>query len=143
MNTVIPKGLPEHFKKVWKEHTGQTIQDINEGWCYQFAMVLHLIHGRKLRFHNTVGHCWVSYKGVHYDANHPHGVSYELCNWQSVCLNNIKEVETYWNEHGYSGTIQWEIVNQVASDFLSNKTTSNVKNRRTSFLTALNRGISP
>ena len=62
---------------------GLTEEDINSGSCFDWATeVFDLIEGSRIAGHNLncVGHCWVEYKGLCYDAEHPDGVR----NWLAL-----------------------------------------------------------
>jgi hypothetical protein len=50
---------------------------INHGYCFEFAtIVFDLVEGSKIAGHNIkgVGHCWVEYKNLCFDAEVPQGV---------------------------------------------------------------------
>ena len=52
-------------------------QDINLGLCFEWAtIVFDLLEGSKIAGHNVhgVGHTWIEYKGMLYDAEVPQGV---------------------------------------------------------------------
>ena|ERR1700674_5857187 len=55
----------------------RTPEDINSGSCFEFAtIVFDLVRTSKIAGNNIrgCGHCWVEYKGLCYDAEHPQGV---------------------------------------------------------------------
>jgi hypothetical protein len=52
-------------------------QDINDGQCFEWAtIVFDFVEGSKIAGHNIkgVGHCWVEYKNLCFDAEVPQGV---------------------------------------------------------------------
>ena len=56
---------------------GMQQQDINLGLCFDWAtIVFDLLEGSKIAGHNVnrVGHTWIEYKGLCYDAEVPNGV---------------------------------------------------------------------
>ena len=60
-----------------KRFEGMAEQDINLGLCFEWAtVVFDMLEGSKIAGHNVrgVGHTWIEYKGMLYDAEVPQGV---------------------------------------------------------------------
>lgn len=117
---LIPPGLVERFMKVWNKqyqnyHPIDTPDRINYGWCYQFAMVLKLIHGNKAKLHSDHGHCWVEIDGIHFDSEYPKMGTF-IHPGQSKEMS-VDETVDYW-KHGGSGSVDWALAKEVASLYM-------------------------
>ena len=119
MKMIIPLELLKIFRKTWKECTGDEVLDINRGWCYQFALILHAIHGDKVKLCSTDQHVWVEFNGKHYDSEHRHGSKHPLDKGlirSGHWYGNVKEIERYWNCYGIGGPVRWDVINRVVTE---------------------------
>jgi|ERR1700687_492648 len=120
---VIPSGLIKHFEKTWEKRTGENVHDINYGWCYQFALILHRIHGNKVKLCTTYGHAWVEYDGKHYDSDFPRGTKTMPIPESELPFSYVtpEQLAERWDTYGFSGEVRWDIINEVATIYLSPK----------------------
>lgn len=79
---IIKESISKHIKSTipefMKAEKHKEVKDINYWNCLDFAVsTIHKakaagIKGAKSK--SGPGHTWITYKGKHYDAEHPHGV---------------------------------------------------------------------
>jgi hypothetical protein len=113
---IVPDGLAEQFLDAWEKTTGERPHNINNGWCYQFALILYCIHGGKVRLCNTDQHAWIVFEGKHYDSDHPDGSAEPLdrgCFLEPTYMTML-EMEAHWNRHGIEGPVRWDIILGIA-----------------------------
>src|SRR5271154_6717720 len=96
---IVPDGLTSAFRTLWEKKTGRYVHDINSGWCYQFALILKLIHGDKAKIYYNYVHAWIEIDGILYDADYPLGMK-RVHNQSEVAVD---DAVGYWNTNGISG----------------------------------------
>lgn len=113
----VAKDLPRKFASTWRKVTGEplTIEQINWGWCYQFALVLRKLYGKRAQLYYNEYHAWVEIDGLKYDADRIHGVKQfkHSVYKEDVIKANMKKTEEYWNTSGTSGVVRWDVINEV------------------------------
>lgn len=125
---IVPKILPTLFVSTWRdmcEDEAPTLQRINYGWCYQFALVLYRLHGGRARLWSNCEHVWIQVGTKHYDSDFPNGTTDldELlggipCNCgqdRSDCLQgglSEKAVVNLW-EDGGSGPVRYSVIERT------------------------------
>lgn len=121
---LFTKDLPELFKEVWAEKTGEAVWDINCGWCYQFALILGRLVGRKTKYISNNQHCWIEVDGVFYDSEHPNGTTDATkMDWNGPWEKPLtaKQVREYWGYYGRSGPIRESVIRKVVAAYRKNQ----------------------
>src|SRR5271165_6624695 len=78
----IPKSLVDTFVRVWNESNGGNwyvdADDINCGWCYQFAIVIKRALDIEVNIYSDTdgGHCWVKIGEYYYDSENLKGTKH-------------------------------------------------------------------
>jgi hypothetical protein len=83
---------------------------LNEGWCYQFALVFQAVYGGTI-VSDSPCHCWVIIDGLHYDSENLNGVEEGLWSydyWYET--NTIKDLRREWDGVGNSGPVREDVV---------------------------------
>ena len=125
MRVVIPARLVSAFVKAWNRANEDIDDDydeatdfleadeINGGWCYQFALLLKKVYGRKCTLYMDSDHVWVKMSGRFYDSDHRGGVVsvYQLgvddYRYQHA---TPQQVIDEWGCRGNSGPVRWDVI---------------------------------
>ena len=116
---VIPVSFVHTFIRVWNKHNDceVTRDDINSGWCYQFALAVRRTFGDAVRLYTDMegGHCWIRVDDLYYDSVHLHGVRVPLnqdAQWRGPVSEQF--VVRTWESIGISGPVQTHTIEAVA-----------------------------
>lgn len=121
MNPVqIDPLLVDLFVEAWNEERVDDLvaEDINRGWCYQFALVIHQVYGGTLQ---TPGlrHAWVRINGVDYDSDNLSGTLKMEQWWEKPDreFSHPKKFCEQWREVGRSGDIAWDVIDRTVAEY--------------------------
>jgi hypothetical protein len=119
--------LTAEFLKSWNKLYPLSKDQINRGWCYQYALAqMELYPAAKLI--NSCGHVFIKYKGRYFDAEHPGGTKHSLS--MCCCGRECKHPDTelkigtidyqmaleFWSEKGNSGKINWNLLKETVNN---------------------------
>ena len=120
----IPKSLVDTFCRVWYENNEDYIDkdDINCGWCYQFAVLVKRALNVKVELYTDLdgGHCWVKIGNYFYDSDHLNGVAGHLSmssygdNWKGPVSE--RTIQRIWYGAN-SGPVQLRTINKVIKEW--------------------------
>lgn len=122
MKEIVTNELVDLFVNTWNRDNNKWREVhkgwINQGWCYQFAILLRRLHGGELWYDN--GHAWVKINGRFYDSDHPEGVedvrSIASFHGTQPIESNVDEEHfiRMWR-HGGSGEVQVVMIEEIAN----------------------------
>lgn len=121
----IPKSLVDTFVRVWNETNGGNwyveADDINCGWCYQFAIVVKRTLNVDVDIYSDTdgGHCWVKIDGYYYDSEHLKGTRNILsfsCSDDYVGPISVRRTQEIWHRAN-SGPVQLKTINKVVREW--------------------------
>ena len=125
----IPQELVTCFVKAWNksDETDDLLQEwqINRGWCYQFALLIKEVYGSKCHLYMDQGHAWVKIgRKYYYDCVHLNGTTDmgDIRSWGGDPSEvSTKDLVTHWEVDGYSGDVQWGVIQEAAKMFLKGR----------------------
>jgi len=128
---MISQDLIGLFVEVWNEMDEDAIEElgevrastINNGWCYQFVVVMQRVYGGNIIC--SYDHAWLRKDGVDYDSSNPKGAS---CIGRGEIMNDIQDLHTYWDKAN-SGPIRDDIIEEVVARFEAIQATQTYKAR--------------
>jgi hypothetical protein len=117
MSRYVTKELVELFVKTWNKRSDHevSVETLNCGWCYQFAVLLKRLYGDKVSLYHDNSHAWVKIGSKYYDSDHRSGVSQlGLISHFGFIYENISERQLidHWR-HGNTGRVNGRIINEV------------------------------
>lgn len=113
---VINPRLISLFVEIWNRNNPERwlwASEINWGWCYQFALVVHGVYGGELV--SSSGHAWVSINGIDYDCNFLDGDRIYSFGYPEV--QDRATFVSYWSVGGGSGPVDERTINEVIQEF--------------------------
>lgn len=108
---MIDSRLVDLFVETWNEMDSKVLTEdnINWGWCYQFALVMLYIYGGEIQY--NASHAWLLKDGIMYDSENLEGGYPESYDWYELepnfCLEEFKD---FWANSGISGPVREDIV---------------------------------
>ncbi len=93
-----------------------TPRQINLGYCYKFAVLLHKLYNAELAVCRCGTHAWTIINGMHYDSDNPDGKPGSLCYCNQYSIRDYSLFTKCWNSVGRSGPID-----EISIDSLANR----------------------
>lgn len=128
---IIDTRLVDIFVETWNELTnnevagnGHTLSRhrVNNGWCYQMAILIRMIYGGKLiSTRDYSGHAWVRIGTRDYDSDHREGVQpgkiWRFWGEDTTQVCSLKPFQKGWKRYGYSGKVRMDVLKEAAKRF--------------------------
>lgn len=111
----INQRLISRFCKTYKIKP----RDINLGYCYKFAVLLHKLYNSQLAMCRCGTHAWAIINDVHYDSNNYGGKNNCLCTCNQFFLVEYTLFIKTWNSIGGSGKIDDKSIDCLANTIKS------------------------
>lgn len=115
--------LVDIFVRVWNRNhrswfggEGLVAENINWGWCYQFALVIHGVYGGELI--SSCGHAWVRIGEWDYDSEHLSGG--DIYSYGRSVYDRDQFI-SYWNNGGGSGPVCETTIAETIQEFMKLK----------------------
>jgi hypothetical protein len=97
-------------------------ETINWGWCYQFAILMRRLHGKKAKLCYDQGHAWVKIGKKYYDSDRQDGVT-RASQLGGARADHVdvseRELIKFWEGPGggRSGKVRHDIIDEVVSAY--------------------------